>query len=146
MNYIFDFDGTIADSLPAMIAIYNKVIRNNEDPLTPEEIRSLRGMSSRKALRQLGVRWWQVPKLLLRGLPHFQAMAANLDSFTGLRDVIKKLYERGDKLYIVTSNTRDSVDKFLAAQKLEPYFIDAVTGAGLFNKAKHIRRLMKAHG
>ncbi len=146
MNYIFDFDGTLADSLPAMISVYNKIIRNNEDPLTPDEIQRLRGMSSRRALKHLGVRWWQIPKLLLRGLPDFQALAPLLPTFTGLPGVIKQMQKRGDNLYIVTSNTRDSVDEFLKAQKMEGYFIDMVTGAGLFRKAKHIRRLMKAHG
>lgn len=145
MNYIFDFDGTLADSLPAMIGLFNKVIRGNDDPLTAAEVQALRGMSSHRAIRQLGVRWWQVPKLLLRALPDFQAMAPRLDSFTGLHEVIRQMYERGDKLYIVTSNTRESVDRFLKAQKLDAYFTDVVTGAGLFKKSKHIRRLMRDH-
>ncbi len=143
MNYIFDFDGTLADSLPAMIAVFNKNVRNNEDPLTPEEIQHLRGMSSRKAIKHLGVRWWQVPKLLLAGLPDFKALVPTLESFPGLPEVIHKLHARGDNLYIVTSNTRDSVDEFLRLHKLDGYFSDIATGAGLFSKGKHIRRLMK---
>lgn len=145
MNYIFDFDGTLADSLPAMIAVYNKVLRGSEKPLTPEKIERLRGMGSRKALRNLGVRWWQIPKLLLRGLPDFQALAPTLPTFAGLREVIRAMHKRGDKLFIVTSNTRESVDKFLLAQQLDGYFTDIVTGAGLFKKSKHIRRLMRDH-
>lgn len=145
MNYIFDFDGTIADSLPAMIAVYNKIIRNNENPLTPEEIERLRGMSSRRALRNLGVRWWQIPKLLLRGMGDFHAMIPNMKPCKGVPAAIKELHGRGDKLYIVTSNTHENVVNFLEAHGLADYFIDMKTGSGLFKKGKHLRRLITEH-
>ena len=146
MNYIFDFDGTLADSFGAMIAVFNKNIRNNENPLTAEEIHTLRGMSSRKAIKHLGVHWWQVPKLLLQGLPDFHALLPTVSTFDGLPNTLDKLKQRGDKLYIVTSNTRGSVDTFMGLQKLESYFEDMDTGAGIFKKAKHIRKLMHKHG
>ncbi|MDB5182287.1 MAG: phosphoglycolate phosphatase [Candidatus Saccharibacteria bacterium] len=145
MNYIFDFDGTIADSFVAMVAIYNKNIRNNDNPLSADEIQALRGMTSRRAIRSLGVHWWQLPKLLLSGLPDFKALIPTLTSFPGLPETLKTLHERGDKLYIVTSNTRDSVDKFLNLNKVPDYFADIESGAGLFKKAKHIRKIMKKH-
>jgi phosphoglycolate phosphatase len=143
MNYIFDFDGTLIDSFPAMLQIFNEKIRNNKDPLTAEEVLRLRGMTSRKAIRALGIRWWQIPKLLFRGLPEFYELIPSLKTFEGLPSVIKQMYERGDKLYIVTSNTHESVDKFLKLQELDGYFTEIVTGAGLFKKAKHIRKLIK---
>ena len=146
MNYIFDFDGTIADSLEALIAVYNKNIRDNKNPLTPEEIQALRGMSSRRALRHVGVRWWQLPKLLLHGMPDFRALIPQLRAFPGLPETLRALTERGDKLYIVTSNTRASVDEFLKLQSLEAYFTEIIAGAGVFNKAKYIRNLIKEHG
>ena len=145
-NFIFDFDGTIADSLPAMITVYNKLIRNNENPLTGEEIASLRGMTSRQAIRHLGVRWWQVPKLLLLGMGDFHELVPTLKTFDGLPEVIRELHVRGDKLFIVTSNSHDNVMKFLELNSLDKYFTEIATGSGLFSKAKHIRRLMKRHG
>lgn len=145
MNYIFDFDGTIVDSLPAMIAVYNKIIRNEDNPLTAEEIDRLRGMSSRRALRNLGVRWWQIPKLLLMGMGDFHAMIPNMKPCKGVPAVIKELHRRGDSLYIVTSNTHENVVNFLEAHELTDYFIDMKTGAGLFRKGKHLRRLISDH-
>jgi phosphoglycolate phosphatase len=145
VNYIFDFDGTLADSFSAMLAVYNKNIRGEENPISPEQIAELRNMTSRKAVRALGVRWWQIPKLLLRGLPEFRKLVPTLKTFNGLPEVIKELSDRGENLFIVTSNTRDSVDEFLKLEGLDGYFTDIVSGAGLFKKAKHIRRLIKTH-
>ncbi len=143
MNYIFDFDGTIADSLEALIAVYNKNIRDNKNPLTPEEIQALRGMSSRRALRHIGVRWWQLPKLLLHGMPDFRALIPGLRTFPELPETLEALNKRGDRLYIVTSNTLGSVEQFLDLHKLRGYFTEIEAGAGVFNKAKYIRALMK---
>ncbi len=145
MNYIFDFDGTLADSFVAMVAVYNRNIRGIDNPLSPEEILRLKGMPSRKAIRALGIHWWQIPKLLLNGLPDFKALIPTLGSFDQLPETLHKLHARGDRLFIVTSNTRDSVDKFLSLHEIPDYFEDIESGAGLFKKAKFIRKLIKRH-
>jgi phosphoglycolate phosphatase-like HAD superfamily hydrolase len=145
-NLIFDFDGTLADSLPAMIAVFNKRIRGDENPLTHEEIERLRGMTSRKAIRNLGIRWWQIPKFLLQGMGDFHALVPTLKPFTGLPQTIHLLHKNGYRLFIVTSNTHENVELFLKNNNLNGYFEDMATGSGLFRKAKHIRRLMKKHG
>lgn len=145
MNYIFDFDGTLADSLPAFIAVFNKSVRDNKDPLTAEEIQKFREMPSRKAIKMAGIRWWQVPRLLMQGIPDFHALVPTLKPFNGIPETIKQLHKRGDRLFIVTSNTRESVEVFLAKNKLADYFEDISTGAGLFNKSRYIRRLMRIH-
>jgi phosphoglycolate phosphatase len=146
MNLIFDFDGTIVDSMEAFIAVFNKNIRDNKDPLSPEEIQILQGMSSRRAIKHIGVHWWQIPKLILKGIPDFRALIPQLDTFEGLPETLKALAERGDKLFIVTSNTHETVGIFLKQHKLDQYFSGIKTGASLFKKSGYIRKLMKEQG
>ncbi len=141
-NYIFDFDGTIADSLPAFIAVFNKLVRNNQNPLTPEEIQSLRNVGLRKAIKMAGLKWWQVPKLLVMGISDFHALVPGLEPFEDIPKVIKQLHARGDKLFIVTSNTQESVSTFLSKHNLEGYFEDTYANAGLFNKSRYINRII----
>jgi phosphoglycolate phosphatase-like HAD superfamily hydrolase len=143
MNFIFDFDGTVIDSLGAFIAVFNKNVRDNKDPLTPQEIQKFRGMSSRRAIRNLGVRWWQIPKLLVRGMPDFRALIPDLDPCKGIPEVLRALQQRGDKLFMVTSNQRDIVDEFLKQYNLDSYFTDIATGASVFRKSGYIRKLMR---
>lgn len=143
MNYIFDFDGTLADSLPALIAVFNKNIRGNEAPLTPEEIQKFRGMTSRQAIRMAGVRWWQLPRVLMTAMPDFYALMSTLKPFDGIPEMLKQLHDRGDKLFIVTSNSNESVRVFLKKHGLGGYFTDVMSSAGLFNKGRTIRRLIK---
>jgi phosphoglycolate phosphatase-like HAD superfamily hydrolase len=145
MNFIFDFDGTLADSLDAMMSVFNKHLRPANNPITHQEVQTLRGMTSRRALKKLGVKWWQIPKLLMLGMPDFYELIPSLQSFDGMSSTLKKLHARGDQLYIVTSNTDINVQRFLKAQGLEGYFSDIVGGSSLFKKAKDIKKLIKKH-
>lgn len=145
MNFIFDFDGTIVDSLEAFIAVFNKHVRDNKEPLSPKEIDRFRMMNSRRALRNAGVRWWQIPKLIVRGIPDFRALLPSLKPFETLPGVLGELHKRGDKLFIVTSNTHESVDTFLKQNKLDTYFSGMDTAAGVFSKASHIRNMIKVY-
>jgi phosphoglycolate phosphatase-like HAD superfamily hydrolase len=145
VNFIFDFDGTIADSLPAFVTVFNKIVRGEDNPLSDEELLKFRGMTSRKALKMAGIRWWQIPKLLIAGMQDFHDLVPTMETFDGLPEVIKKLYERGDRLYIVTSNTHENVGKFLELRKLNMYFTDIGTGAGLFRKSRYINGIIRKH-
>ncbi len=145
MNYIFDFDGTIADSLPAFITVFNKFVRGDDNPVTEEELLRYRGMTSRKALKYAGIRWWQIPKLIIEGTRDFHALVPSLKPFPGMPELIRELYERGDTLYIVTSNKQENVGKFLEIHKLNQYFTDVETGASLFRKYRYIARIIKKH-
>ena len=58
-NLIFDFDGTLADTLPqARILFDNLKLRA---PLTDEEIARWRGMTIINVLREVKIPIWKVP-------------------------------------------------------------------------------------
>ncbi len=146
MNYIFDFDGTLADSLDAFVEVFNDVVRGKTHPLSHQEIERFRGMSSRQALKRAHVRWWQIPQLVLKGLHEFHALLPTMPSFPGLPATVKKLYERGDKLFIVSSNTRDNIGQFLSQHDMYDYFAEIDSSVSLFKKSKHIRKLIRSYG
>lgn len=148
MNYIFDFDGTIADTFDDLITVFNKNIRGDKNPLTTEEIEKFRGMSSRRALRQVGIKWWQLPKLAIMGMAELKLMQRSDRTFKDIPETIKALHARGDKLFIVTvmTNTESGVHDFLKRYDIDQYFTAIDTTAGIFKKSKHIRKLIKQYG
>jgi len=145
MNYIFDFDGTLADSFGSFVRIYDTYVQDDNGPLTKVEIEKLRGMTSRKALKSAGIRWWQIPRLGLHFKSEFQADLPNLKAFEGIGETLNELNERGDKLFIVTWNDQEAVKDFLTRHKLLSYFTDYSTNTGIFNKGKYIKKLVKKH-
>lgn len=145
MNYIFDFDGTLIDSFETMVGVFNDIVRPNGKPLSKDEINKLKKLPSKKALRKLGIRWWQYPKLITIGIPEYRNRASKQNVFVGMKEVLEQLHGRGDRLFIVTSMTHGVVEPLLKKHKIDQYFEYAFCGAGLFDKSKYIRRIIKKY-
>ena len=62
---IFDFDGTLADSLPWFRASFDDMVaRFNLSPVPAEEMEGLRGMSASEIMARLNVSMWQLPAIV----------------------------------------------------------------------------------
>jgi len=139
---IFDFDGTIADSLELVIEIYRQLTGDTR-PLTGEEREALRKLPAQKVMKSLGVPMWRAPFLLRRGRKIMHSRVSEVEVFSGLPDILKALQERGYTMRIVTSNSENNVRVFLRKYGLESYFTDITGNIGLFNKSKVLKQIVK---
>jgi phosphoglycolate phosphatase-like HAD superfamily hydrolase len=143
---IFDFDGTIADSFAAIVAIANRLAAEYGYPrVNPEDVKRLQNLTSREIVRQSKVPLVQLPFLLLRIRRELNQEIHQLRVFPGLVDALLTLKQQGYRLGIVTSNSEANVRAFLAAQNLVYLFDFVDTGLTLFGKHRVIRRLLKRH-
>lgn len=139
---IFDFDGTIADSLELVIEIYRQLTGDTR-PLTGEERDTLRKLPAQKVMKSLGVPMWRAPFLLGKGRKIMHSRVSEVEVFSGLPEVLKTLQERGYAMRIVTSNSENNVRVFLQKYNLESYFTSITGNIGLFSKAKVLKQIMK---
>lgn len=139
---IFDFDGTIADSLGLVVEIYRQ-LTNDTRKLTPAEYEALRKLPAQKVARSIGVSLWRIPFLVRKGRKIMHSRLGEVDVFEGLPEALERLKEQGYTLRIVTSNSAENVQKFLDDHQLSEYFSDIVGDVGLFNKAKVLRKIIK---
>lgn len=143
-NLIFDFDGTIADTLDHVVAVFQMVSRRDQ-PLSPEEIDQLRRLSSRQAVKAAGIPLWRVPRMIKKGMAHFSDRIPHMRSFDGLPETLAALHERGDRLFVLTSNNEYNVREFLRLHDLAQYFEALSCGASLFGKTRPLKRLVKRY-
>ena len=62
---IFDFDGTLADSLDWFRASFQEAIaRFDLAPVSPKELEGMRGLSAREIMARLKVSMWQLPAIV----------------------------------------------------------------------------------
>lgn len=139
--FIFDFDGTLADSGPWMIDALNEAApRFGLTPLSGPEVEALRGLPSRAILKRLGVPLWRVPAIAR----HIRARAEReLDPplFDGVRAMLETLRAGGAKIAVVSSNSEIVVRRTLAR---DASLIDAYAcSASLFGKAPLLRRVLR---
>jgi phosphoglycolate phosphatase-like HAD superfamily hydrolase len=143
---IFDFDGTIADSFDAVLAISNRLADEFGYPKTSlEEAQQLKNMDSREILRLSGVSFFQVPFLLRRLRGEMNGEICNLQPIPGIPEALVQLKQEGHQLGIVTSNSRENVLAFLKAQNIEGLFSFVSSGLTIFGKGRLIRRVIRQY-
>ena len=143
---IFDFDGTIADTLSAIIRLVNEHASEfNIKPLVDKDVEEFRGMSNIDIIKRLKIPLVKVPYMVLHAQKELNQRIDEMTLFPGIKDLILGLKGLGLRLGILTSNSRENVQKFLRAQALDVFdFIHAEQN--FFGKNWALLHLLKKHG
>ncbi len=140
-SIIWDFDGTIADSLPLVIELAYDWFKL--EPLAPSEIERLRNLPIKELLAYVNLPLWRVPGLLVRARGEFGRRADKIDAIDGIPQVLEQLHKAGHKQYIISSNSPQNIRKFLRAHNLHQYFDSVHGNTGLFGKTAALRHIIK---
>jgi phosphoglycolate phosphatase len=136
---IFDFDGTLADSLNWFRASFHDVIaRFDLTPVTAEELEQMRGLSAREMMARLNVSMWQLPAIISDMRKRKLAAASETSLFTGIPAMLSDLQRLGIKTAIVSSDSEASVRKVLGPTTAQITRFDC--GAAVFGKQWKFRR------
>src|SRR5215204_7206313 len=101
---IFDFDGTLADSLPWFRASFHDVIaRFDLTPVSANELEGMRGLSPREMMARLNVSMWQLPAIVSDMRKRKLAAASEISLFKGVPAMLTDLQRLGIKAAIVSS-------------------------------------------
>lgn len=111
---IFDFDGTLADSLPFFLEVYDTLAEaHGFRRISRDELDMLRGFDARRMMDHVGLPLWKMPRVAL----HFKTLMARnthrIRLFDGISDMLRDLRARGVTLAIVTSNSMENVQAIL---------------------------------
>ncbi|HSX42547.1 MAG TPA: HAD hydrolase-like protein [Candidatus Saccharimonadales bacterium] len=139
---IFDFDGTIADSLPAAIQVFEELTARPER-FSAAQIESFRDLSVPELIRALGIPKWKVPVLMVKGRKMLRDHLYGIPAHKGMHDLLAALYEQEIPLYVLSSNSTENVHSYLQRHKLTQYFSGIYGGASLLGKAPLILKMIK---
>ncbi len=141
---LFDFDGTLADTLPQLFLISNRLSGvYGYKKVKEEEIESYRRKKTREALRSLEIPLLQMPRIAVHIEQELRQNMHLVRPFTHIRETLDSLKDRFC-LGIVTSNSAQNVDFFLKENQME-WFDIILTGSSVFGKSRLLRKLMREH-
>ncbi len=140
---IFDFDGVLADSTAWMLgALARLAPAHGFRAPTAADVARLRVLPARRAMAEMGVSGWRLPRIArdLRRLAEAEAAAIAL--FPGIPEAIDGLHARGGRLAVVSSNSEVAVRAVLGARA--GTFGHFACGASLFGKAAKLRAVVRS--
>ncbi|MDD3563560.1 MAG: HAD-IA family hydrolase [Candidatus Cloacimonetes bacterium] len=142
---LFDFDGTLADSINMGLRIANNLAPEfGIEPLSEEQFAQARTMSIPKALKLYKIPLYKVPKAISLALAEYRHVIHELEPFAGIPEMLKELKELGCHMALLSSNTGENVNHFLDNHEL--HYFDWIEGtSGILKKHGSIRRQIKKH-
>ncbi|PSR15387.1 carotenoid oxygenase [filamentous cyanobacterium CCP3] len=146
ITFLFDFDGTLADSLSTIVEITNRLAPEFGYRPTPlEELDALKGFSARQLIRYSGIPLLKIPALLRRLRVELKACDPPIAPCAGMPAIIRQLHAQNHMLAVITSNAPEVVHAFLIAHGLDHCFFSVDGGGTLFGKGKLITKCLVRH-
>jgi HAD superfamily hydrolase (TIGR01549 family) len=142
---LFDFDGTLADSIELGLNIANKLApRFGIDELSKEDFERIRSMTIPKALKMLKIPFYKLPKAIPYALLEYRHLIHELHPFDGIHDMLQELKTMGCRMALLSSNSKENLNHFLDQYDLN--FFEWVEGtSGILKKHSSIRKQLKKH-
>lgn len=140
---IFDVDGTLADSFPFFISVFNQLAaKHHFKPITQEEVPGLRHLTTSQVLTHLGLPRWKIPFVAKDFMALMRQPEVRIPVFDGVADVLIHLKAKGLTLAVVSSNAEDNVRRILGPQ-LTALFTHVDCGVSMFGKSSRLRQALR---
>ena len=144
MEYIiFDFDGTLVNSMTIGLDIYNQIAKKYDfEIVTEENLSHLRQLSVLKRISALGIPLYRIPFLAIEFHNLFKNSMEDLEFFPGIKSLLAKLDDLGYKVAIISSNSEENIKNFLERQGVDSVE-EVFSSTSLFGKDKVIKKFLK---
>lgn len=141
---IFDFDGTIADTVDALVSIANRLAGEfGYIPITQDELSLLRNLSSREIIKYSGISILKIPFLVKKVKTELKTKIKELKPISGIKEALVALNNEGYRLGIITSNSLENVTAFIKVNDLDNLFEFIYSGVTIFGKTTIINNVLK---
>lgn len=141
---VFDFDGTIADTLGETRNIFNELaLEYGIRQVQEHEITGLRHLSLKQILSELNIPKRRVPAIIARGTGMMRANMDRLKLIEGMYEALTEMRKHVESFGILTSNSTANVDVFLRKHGLRDHFEFVSSTSKLTGKARHLRAIRK---
>ncbi len=141
---IFDFDGTIADTIDLALKIYNGIAPEYKCKSVKQEDREmLRTKKAQEYLKAYGITPFKLFFLVLRIRKELRKHISEIEPIKNIAASLYEIKNAGFNLGILTSNSKDNVNKFLGNNALSGLFEFIYSGKNVFGKDTVMKRLLK---
>ena len=139
---LWDFDGTLADTLPGVLRIFNDLAP--QFGFTPvADAQAVRDTTLTQFFQTLGIPLWKLPALRQAIVTRQKDEMTGTRLCPGVPEVVARLGRNGCRMGIVSSNAEDNIRTCLRANGVEPWFELVVGYSRLLGKQRSLRRVLR---
>ena len=143
---IFDFDGTIADTLETIATLYNKIAHDfNCKPVSFEEKEKFRSMKTHEFLKECNIPVLLLPVLAIKIKAELRFEIRKVKAISGIVEALHDIKNAGYNIGVMSSNSVENINIFLKENSIEKLFDFVHSGKNIFGKDKVIFRLLSKH-
>jgi phosphoglycolate phosphatase len=140
---IFDFDGTVANTFNLILKITNRLSGDfGYKKLNEKNFKLLRNFETEKILRAIGLSSLKLPLYLERLRKEMNDEIEFAKPIPGIKKALTKLKKKGYILGMVTTNSKQNVEKFLKKNNLN-LFDFVYSGSSMFGKSNLLNKALK---
>jgi phosphoglycolate phosphatase len=141
---VFDFDGTIADTLGETRKIFNQIAHEyGIREVAEDEVSGLRHLSLKEILNELQIPKHRVPSIIARGTGMMRKNIDQLQLIKGMKEALTELRQHTENFGILTSNATANVDIFLKNHGMRELFDFVSSTSKLTGKSRHLKAIRK---
>ena len=149
---LFDFDGTLVDSAPDIIAALNRLLGElGHTPVNYHAFRTRAGDGARNLLEQVltgrgaSITDAELPGLVERLLAHYyETMTDNTRPYPAVPDILAEIYQSGMALAVCTNRTQATTEQLLSHFGLAQMFGAVLCADTVTAKKPDARHLFEA--
>ena len=142
---IFDFDGTIADSLKSTLKILNRVAKEQGYDHCMLTMHMLKTRPLKELMKQFNVSIFKLPFLVSRIKQELKSQIPYIKPIPGLPEILKELCKKNYEMHIISSNSQENIELFLKTHHI-CYFESIFSATNIFGKHRVINNLIKKLG
>lgn len=141
---LFDFDGTLADTLEMGVVVFNEIAADyGLRQIGRTEVSELRKLNTRALLARLEISRMTAVKVAARMRSQFKDRITDVEVLGGVAEALARLHADGYAMAVLSSNAVKNIRRFLTHHGLSDLFQFIEGGASLFGKAERLRQVMK---
>jgi phosphoglycolate phosphatase len=143
---IFDFDGTLADTFPFFLSVFNTIAdRHGFRRIDVAKAGELRHHGMRQVMAHVGLPAWKLPAASRTFMAMMKDSAGTIALFDGVADALRHLHAHGVLAAVVSSNSEHNVRTVLGPE-LSALIAQFECGMSVFGKASRIRAVLRRCG
>ncbi len=142
---LFDFDGTIADSIPWIFKEINKhASEYGFQPISPERFKALRSSTLPELVKLCNISLFKLPFFIATMRREVKKDIDKMGLCNGMRELLLALKSKGYRMGIVSSSPKENIESFLNKFDLNIFeFIHSELN--IFGKSAAIEGVMREH-